>query len=46
MATRWFVFWMACFMVAAVKDQFGMAMVFLIFAMLTSAPESDKERKA
>lgn len=35
MASRWFVFWMACFVIAMLKDQFGMGIVFLVFASLT-----------
>lgn len=42
MASRWFVFWIACFVVAAMKDQFGMAFVFLILAGMTAVPESDE----
>ena len=40
---RWFIFWMACFMVAAIKDAWALAIVFLIWAALTSDEGPDKE---
>ncbi len=44
MASRWFVFWIACWTIAVIKDQHS-AIIFLIFAGLTSDVVSNKIKK-
>lgn len=36
MASRWFVFWIALFIVCALDNEPGLALLFLILAAITS----------
>lgn len=42
MASRWFVFWMALYVVDSVKGDWGFALLWLIFAALTTTPKGDE----
>lgn len=42
MASRWFVFWIACFVIAFVKGDIPFALLFLLIASMTTVPESDE----
>jgi hypothetical protein len=44
MASRWFVFWIACWVVAALTPQYEyLSPVFLILAALTNEPKVKRE---
>jgi hypothetical protein len=38
MATRWFVFWIACWIVTEIKS-YEYSLIFLVLAALTTAPD-------
>lgn len=42
MASRWFVFWMAFYIVDAVQGNWALAVLWLIFAALTSTPRATR----
>lgn len=44
MASRWFVFWIACWVVAELKDGYG-TLGFLFLAAITSDPAQEVIRK-
>ena len=44
MASRWFVFWIACFVVSALSDEALLAVLWLVFAGMTGVPPSVIEK--